>query len=402
VVVGLTGRGHQVSGTRALDLVIGVALMGILAATVAFAVSINGRCERVLRALTPPVALAAAGLAVVAALTGSTGRAIALWSGPWGWAVQAGAGSRTGWCAAATAALGAVVTVSILLAWRRRGSGETERYLRRSQGHARLQASMTDLNARTALRDLNAVAGRRRRRRSVSLRWLRGRLARPRRDSAPAAGGVAAVLWRDVVAGAERPTALVQMIAAGAAGTALALLDAGRVLGVAGGGVLLYVAATRVLEPLRIEHDAPGRSRVFLAARPGRAYVAHAVLPAVLSGVVAAVTAAVLGICGALAGHGAAAAFVVVLGAPAITVCAAMSARRGGRIPQEVLMTAMSTDPSGGGLVLLGWLVMWPALAAGLLALPLGAATAAHHASPAWVVTEVAVTAALLVALGRD
>jgi hypothetical protein len=195
---------------------------------------------------------------------------------------------------------------------------------------------------------------------------------------------------------------LIQMIAAGAAGTALALLDAGRVLGVAAGGVLLYVAATRVLEPLRIEHDAPGRSRVFLAARPGRAYVAHAVLPAALVGVVAAVTAAVLAICGGLAGHGAGAAVVVVCAAPAITACAAMSARRGGRIPQEVLMTAMSTDPSGGGLVLLGWLVMWPALAAGLVALPLATATAAHHASAVWAVTELAVTAALLAALGRD
>lgn len=402
VVVGLAGRGHHVGAARAADLVGGMSLVGVLAAVAAFAVSTDRRCERALRRLTIPAAIAAGALVLIAGLAGSAGRAIAVWSGPWGWALQAGAGSGTRSCVAATAALAAVVILSTAVAWRRRGSGETERFLRRSQGHARLAASVMDLNARTALRDLRAVAGSAGRRRAVSAPWLRRRLARPRRESAPAAGAAAAVLWRDAVAVAERPALVIQVIVAGAAGTAVALLDAGRVIGVAAGGALLYLAATRVLEPLRIEHDAPGRSRVFLASRPGRAYLAHAILPATLTAIVTALTAAALALCGALAGHGAAAAVVVILAAPAVTACAGMSARRGGRIPQEVLMTAMSTDPSGGGLVLLGWLAMWPALAAALVAVPLGGAAAAHHAAAAWAVVEVGVTAALLLALGRD
>jgi hypothetical protein len=401
VAVGLSGRGHTVVAARVVDLVAGVALVGILAAVAAFAVSIDRRCERALRLLTGPVLIAAAALALAGALAGRTGREIDVWSGPWGWALQAGAGSSTAWCVAAGAGLVAVVAVTTTLVWRRRGSGEAERYLSRSQGHARLQASLMDLNARTARRDLAAVARRPRRGRARELRWLRHRLARTRLGSAPAGGAVAAVLWRDALTAVERPAVLVLVLVAGVAGTAVALLDAGRVLAVAAGGVLLYLAASRLLEPLRIENDAPGRSRVFLAARPGVAYVAHVILPAVL--VVAVTASAIVGLAlgGALPGHAGAAAIDLLLAGPAIVGCAAMSARRGGRVPQEVLMTAMATDPSGGGAVLLGWLLIWPAAAAALVALPLGGASA-HGASSAWAVAEVVAAAALFRAVARD
>ena len=64
--------------------------------------------------------------------------------------------------------------------------------------------------------------------------------------------------------------------------------------------------------------DAPARSRVFLAARPGRVYVAHAIGPAVLVLAVVAVTTAALALGGALARHGAGAALDLILAAPAI------------------------------------------------------------------------------------
>ncbi len=402
VAVGLSGRGHTMGAARVGDLVAEIALLGILAAVAAFAVSIHRRCERALRVLTGPVLIAAAALALAGALGGRTGREIDAWSGPWGWALQPGAGSGTAWCIAATAGLAALVAVTTAIVWRRRGTGEAERYLLRSQGHARLQASLMDLNARTARRNLAEVMGRRRLRRARELRWLRDRLASTPSDSQPARGAVAAVLWRDAVAALERPAVLAQVLLAGVAGTAVALLDAGRILAVAAGGVLLYVAATRLLEPLRIENDAPGRSRVFLAARLGRACVAHAILPAVLVVAVIGLTIAGLALGQTLGGHGAVAAIDLLLAGPAIVGCAAMSARRGGRVPQEVLMTAMSTDPSGGGVVLLGWLLMWPALAAALVALPLGTAGSAHGASQAWAVVEVVAAVGLARALARD
>jgi hypothetical protein len=62
----------------------------------------------------------------------------------------------------------------------------------------------------------------------------------------------------------------------------------------------------------------------------------------------------------------------------------------------------MSTDPSGGGAVLLGWLLMWPAAAAALVALPLGGAGSAHAASPAWAVAEVVAAVVLARVLARD
>lgn len=402
VAVGLSGRGHGLGAARVADLVVGVALVGVLTAVAAFAVSIDRRGERVFRLLTRPLLVVAAALALAGALAGPSGREIALWSGPWGWALQAGADASAVRCLAATAALVAVVAVATALVWRRRGSGEAEGYLRRSQGHARLQASLMDLNVRTARRDLAAVAGHPRLRRARQLRWLRQRLARTRFDSVPVGGAVAAVLWRDTVAAAERPAVLAQVLVAGAAGTALALLDAGRVLAVAAGGVLLYLAAARVLEPLRIENDAPGRSRLLLGTRPGRAYAAHLVLPALFVVAVIALTLGGLALGGAPAGHTGAAAIDLLVTGPAIVGCAAMSARRGGRLPHEVLMTAMTTDPSGGGIVLLGWLLIWPAAAVALVVLPLGTAGSARGASSAWALGGVVAAAALARAVARD
>jgi hypothetical protein len=228
VVVGLTGRGHTVGAARAADLVAGAALLGILAATGAFAVASDRRWERALRVMTAPALLMAAGLALAGALAGVTGRQIDVWSGPWGWALEAGSGVSTGGYVAGSAALAVLVAVAIALVWRCRGDGETERYARRSQGHARLQASLMDLNARTARRDLAEVAGWPRRGRALELRRLRGRLARPRSERASARGVLGAVLWRDVLAAGQQPALIAQVLVAAVAGTAVALLDAGR------------------------------------------------------------------------------------------------------------------------------------------------------------------------------
>lgn len=65
----------------------------------------------------------------------------------------------------------------------------------------------------------------------------------------------------------------------------------------------------------------------------------------------------------------------MVSGAPAVVGCAGMSARRGGRLPPDVLTLAVTTDPSGGGLVLLGWLLLWPAVASALVYVPVLAIT---------------------------
>jgi hypothetical protein len=54
---------------------------------------------------------------------------------------------------------------------------------------------------------------------------------------------------------------------------------------------------------------------------------------------------------------------------PAIVLCAALSSRRGGRLPVSVLALGTSGDPTGGGIVI-AWLLAWPAGAVVLGALP--------------------------------
>jgi hypothetical protein len=153
---------------------------------------------------------------------------------------------------------------------------------------------------------------------------------------------------------------------------------------------------------LRIEHDAAERSRVFLGTRPGRAYAAHLIVPAVLMVTAIALTLAGLALGMALHGRAGGPAVDLLVAGPAVVGCAAMSARRGGRLPQEVLMTAMATDPSGGGAILLAWLLLWPAAAAALVALPLAGAGTGQTASTTWAVIELLAAAGLARAVARD
>jgi hypothetical protein len=126
---------------------------------------------------------------------------------------------------------------------------------------------------------------------------------------------------------------------------------------------------------MRIELDVPSRPPVFLGVRPGRALLAHMVLPALVVFWSVALCAVVLALAGRLAGGELPAVLALVCGGPAVVGCAGMSARRGGRLPQEVLAAAVTTDPSGGGLVLLGWLLFWPALASAIVYVPARAIT---------------------------
>ena len=73
---------------------------------------------------------------------------------------------------------------------------------------------------------------------------------------------------------------------------------------------------------------------------------------------------------GALPARGGALAAASIAIVPAIALCAAMSSRRGGRLPVSVLAVGTAGDPSGGGIVI-AWLLAWPAAAVVLGALPL-------------------------------
>src|SRR5262249_39189094 len=126
----------------------------------------------------------------------------------------------------------------------------------------------------------------------------------------------------------------------------------------------------RLMAPLRAELDVPGRARTLLRPGLGRVLVAHAIVPAVVAAVAAALAAAVSAGAGGLPSHGGAAALAAVLVAPAGSCRAAMSARRGGRLPTTVFASAVALDPSGGGVGILMWLAAWPAAGAIVGAVP--------------------------------
>ena len=66
--------------------------------------------------------------------------------------------------------------------------------------------------------------------------------------------------------------------------------------------------------------------------------------------------------------------------------------------------TAVGTDPSGGGFLVLGWLALWPGLGAALGAVPVIAAVKATNSDAVVLVlaVEVAAAAALLGTLRDD
>jgi len=209
-----------------------------------------------------------------------------------------------------------------------------------------------------------------------------------------------AVAWRDAVAALAVPQRLAEALVLAAGGTLIALLDADRPVAVGAGAVALYVGAARLLEPLRAETDKPGRARVLLRAPMGRVLVAHALVPAVvvLTGSVAAIAGCA--IAGALPDHGAATALMAAAATPSITLCAALSSRRGGRLPPRVMAVAYGDTTGMSGALIIGWIVAWPVLAIGFGAVPVSVAVRHGTATlPQLVVLLAAAPPALALAL---
>lgn len=409
VLVGLTGHGRDVPVARAFGVVAGVGLAGVICVALGWVVSISARAERWLRLVRWPALAVAGGLVLWAALGGRTGRTVAQWSGPWGWTASPGAGgSDAGWIVRLVCALVATVLL-VAVVWARRGMGETERFARRAEGRAHLQASLMDFNVRTGRRDLadvsSAAVGRGRGWGLRVSRWLRGRLARigARRLGGRGVDSLA-VVWRDVATATRFPARVLVSVGLAAGGAVLVLLDVARPVAVVAGAVILYVAGAWLLEPMRIEIDAPSRPPVFLGVRPGRALLAHTALPALVVFCTVAVCAVVLALAGQLAGDELPVALGLISAAPAVVGCAGMSARRGGRLPQEVLVSAVTSDPSGGGLVLLGWVLFWPAMAAAIVYVPVRAITGASPAGHAVVAVGIGIVASVVLGSlqGRD
>ena len=349
----LVGLGDVTAGDAAL-LVVAVAELGALGMAAAWAVERSARWERAVWYATWPTVVAAAGLAV--------------------WAPDVPA-------VPVLAVLSVVTVVAILGALRTRGHCSAERHLRRAEARQGAIASLGVYDLRTARRSLEAA-------RPGSARAGRGRLRRL---------PIPAVAWRDAVSALRAPGRVVEALTLSAGAAAVATAEADRPLVVAAAMFVGYLGAARMLWPLRAELDVPDRARVLLRPRIGRVLLEHVIVAASVT-VCGAALGAVVAV---VDGHpDAAVAAVAVVVAPVSTLCAAMSARRGGRLPQSVLVTALASDPSGGGVAVVSWLTWWPSVAviAGLIPIAL-AETGLPALAAAWVV---AVTATLTWLTQRD
>jgi hypothetical protein len=172
---------------------------------------------------------------------------------------------------------------------------------------------------------------------------------------------------------------------------------------VAGGALVVYLGASRLLEPLRAETDKPSRVRVLLRKPQGKVMAEHALVPGVvvLAGAVLAVAGCA--IAGELPSHGATAALLAVVATPAITMCAALSGRRGGQLPQSVLAVTYGDTTGMSSLILVAWVVAFPVLAIAVDAVPVS--LAAEHGTQvlfACLALVGSVSAVLAIALGWE
>jgi hypothetical protein len=356
-LVGLGGRGRGVDAGEVTGLALGLALVGALAVAGAGHVECSARASRVAGVALPLSVAVGVGM-VLAARSGGAARTAVLWSGPWGWAFQPVAGG-TAAAVAALVALAVVAAAAIFGVARGFGGCATERHVVRAEAHAGVRASAWAFDARTARLALQRAGG------PGARRALTARGPRPPRRAA------LAVPWRDASSGLRAPARTLGAAAVAGAASALAVAAGRHPAADAIAALGTYLAAGIVLEPLRLEVDQPSVSQVLLRRPFGHVLLAHLAIPIAVVAAGAAAGAAVVVAFGDVARHGGALALVALAVVPTVVGCAALSARRGGRVPISVLAAGSAGDPTGGGGTVIAWILRWPAAAAVLGGLPL-------------------------------
>ncbi len=366
VVLLMSGGPAGLGVARSVGGVAGIAGLGLLAVAISWLVQSSRRSLALMRRVSPVAVLAAAGLVAVAA-TVNTG--VGVWSGPWGWALAPLVG-ESGWPLATAMVVLAALGIS---AWARTraGASSLEMFMTRAGTRSALSAAAFTLDYRGAALVYRGA--------QPDAFWRLPTIPVP----APK-GARWAILWRDAVAMSRGPARCAWAAALCSAATLEALSHPGRLLPACVSAVALYFAAAMSAEPLRMEVDAPDRSRVLLGWDFSRLLLAHCVLPFLLLAPVAALTIAVSVLFG-IVGLGALALVPTLLVPLLITavLASALASRRGGRVDQGLLVGLLTTDPSNPGsavilpLLLAPWLIA-AAIADGAAIAIVGHA-AAHH-----------------------
>ncbi len=330
-----------VASGRALgqEALCGLAL-GVLMVGLGWQVQRSARASRWVIRLTVPALGAVVLLALAGRLEGLPA-AVAAWSGPWGWATlpttyadswRAVAGIGLLWFLALLALVGMVMTA---------GNCSLEGFRRRAKTRSNMVASLYALDTRSAVRAACQP--------SYRLARLRLRPRVPRRPEL-------ALAWRGLLGLLRAPLRLGWGVLLAGGAALLFVIGKGSVGVTWGGALLVYLAASSLLEPLRMETDSPGASHLLLPWGYGRVLWLHCLLPAVLvftTGFVAAIGAFAAG---QVEAKTLLLFFITWIGVAPVSVAgAAMSSRTGGRVSVN-LLTMSSGDSTGLSMLLI---VLW-------------------------------------------
>jgi hypothetical protein len=311
--------------------------LGVLIVGLGWQVQRSAHVSRWVTRLTIP-ALGAVVLLVLAGRLEGLPAAIAAWSGPWGWATlpaahagswRAFAGIGLLWSLALLALVGTALTA---------GRCSIEGFRRRAKTRSNMVAGLYAFDARSIVRAA----------RQPSYRLTRLRL-RPRVPRRPEL----ALAWRGLIGLLRSPLRLGWGVLLTGGAALLFVIGRGGTGVTWGGALLVYLAASSLLEPLRMETDSPGASHLLLPWSYGRVLWLHCLLPAVVvfaTGFIAAIGAFAAGRVEART----LLLFVItwIAVAPVSVAGAAVSSRRGGRVSTN-LLTMTSGDSTGLSMMLI-------------------------------------------------
>jgi len=329
----------------------------------------------VLRLTIPALGLVA--LLALADRRGGTAHLAMLWSGPWGWGLLSLGSSNWASGLAGVLLLCALATTGWASVRRSAGDAAVEGFLARAQTRSQMVAAVYAFDARSVMLTT---------RRPWAERWrARLRFRPPRRPDL-------AVPWHGSLVLLRSPLRLGWGIVLAGAGALLLAAQPGRTGASWAGAVALYLSASSLAEPLRLEVDRAATSATLLPWRFGKILQMHCLVPVTIlltTGLIATMVGWAAGFVEARTVWA-----LAILAVPLVSVvvlAAALSSRRGGRLPQQMLLMGAGDSTGLTVFVLVGWIFGWAIFAVAAVAL-----TALVLARPSALLQAVLLVAGLL------
>jgi hypothetical protein len=306
--------------------------------------------------------LPALGLVVLLALAkrqGGVVQLVALWSGPWGWGLLPLSGSHWAVGLAGLLLLAGLATAGWISVRRTAGDARAENFLERAETRSRVVAGLYAFDARSVV-----LASRQ----PWARRW-RAHMSLP----LPRRPGLA-VPWHTSLVLLRSPMRLGWAVLLAGAGALLLAVQPGHTGTSWAGAIALYLSANSLVEPLRLEVDSPGAPAALLPWRLGKVLGLHCLVPVALI-IVTGLVSIIIGWAAGFVASSSVPGLLVFVVPTAFTMvfAAALSARRGGRVPQELLLLGAGDVSGLSVFAMIGWIFGWTILAVALVG---GVATA--------------------------